>query len=196
MGGVLALWLGLAAGGCAARSHVATPDEIERLREAAGLSTSGRLTLKGPEGRLSARVVIGVARPDSLRIEIPAGAGLRFLLVSRRGLLRADLPGDDAMYEGPATREVVQGLFGIDIEPADLVEAILGASKKALPSSWRFGALGPSKVTIHGPDSTKLTLTIDDSRLESPPDRAFEFGPPRRLVWSLLEMSSRLGLRR
>ena len=61
---------------------------------------------------------MGARRPDSLRIEIPAAVGLRFLLVSRDGALRADLPGEDAMFEGPQTPEVMNELFGIEVEHA------------------------------------------------------------------------------
>ena len=100
--GVVAL-LAMSLSGCAARGHIATPGEMALLRATDGLSSAGRITLEGPGGKVSARVVFGVARPDSLRIEIPAGTGLRFLLVSKEGRLRAVLPGDDAMLEGPAT---------------------------------------------------------------------------------------------
>lgn len=188
--------LGLFGAGCSARGHIATPEEIGSLQRAEGLSASGRLTVSGPNGKLSTRVIFGVARPDFLRIEIPAGTGLRFLLVSRQGTLRADLPGDDAMFVGPGTKEVVNSLFGIDIEPADLVSAILGTPPKSLTAGWRFGDSLPTQVTIRGSNSTKLILNLDEPLLESPDGRAFDFGPPRAHSWTMEEMSTRLGLRR
>ena len=66
-----------------------------------------------------------MARPDSLRIEIPAGpASASFWCPGTGGFART-FRGDDAMFEGPATREVMDGLFGIDLAPDDLVGAIL-----------------------------------------------------------------------
>lgn len=168
---------------------------MAQLRQGSGLSSSGRITLSSPQGRFSARVVFGVARPDSLRIEIPAGTGLRFLLVARDGALRADLPGDDAMFEGPGTSEVMNGLFGIDLRPKDLVDAILGSPPRSLRVGWRFERSAPSQVTIHGSNATKLSLTLDDAEIEPPADKAFEVGPPRLHSWTLREMSDRLGLR-
>ncbi len=169
---------------------------MARLKEARGLSASGRLTLSGPQGRFSARVVIGVARPDSLRIEIPSGAGLRFLLITREGRLRADLPGDDAMFEGPATGEIMNRLFGIDVEAKDLVGALLGSPPPSMNVTWRFELAQPAQVTLEGSNRTKLSLTVDDPEVESPADRAFAFPPPRARSWTVGEMSDRLGLRR
>jgi len=183
-------------GACATRGHIATPDEMAVLEKAGGLSSAGRITLEGPKGKFSARVVFGVARPDSLRIEIPAGTGLRFLLVAREGRLRADLPGDEAMFEGPATSEVMNGLFGIDLAPGDLVGAILGAPPESLRVAWRFERSQPAQMTIRGSNDTRLTLSLDDPEVRLPRPQAFDFGPPRKEAWTLREMSDRLGLTR
>lgn len=190
---LLAGWSAVA---CAARGHLATPEEMARLRETTGLVTSGRITLQGPAGRFSTRVVLGVARPDSLRIEIPAGAGLRFLLVARDGRLRADLPQDDAMFEGPATNEVMDRLFGIDVDPKALVAAILGSPPATFSADWRFDRARPVRITLRDARGSKLTLNLDDPETEAPAERAFTFGPPRGESWTLEEMSSRLGLKR
>ena len=190
---LLAAWSALA---CAARGHVATPEEMARLGEISGLVTSGRITLEGPAGRFSTPVVLGLARPDSLRIEIPAGAGLRFLLVAKDGRLRADLPQDDAMFEGPGTSEVMGRLFGIDVEPKSLVAAILGNPPTGFSVDWRFDRSRPVRVTLRDAKGSKLTLTLDDPETGAPAERAFTFGPTRRESWTLEEMSSRLGLKR
>lgn len=166
------------------------------LQATAGLSASGQITLKGPGGRVGTRVVLGVVRPDSLRLEIPDGGGLRFLLVCRNGTLRADLPRDGVVFEGPATREVMRGLFGIDLHPEDLVGAILGGSPAGFSVRWRFERSLPTQVTIQGPDATQLALTLDDPEIEAPPARAFDSGPIRGERVTLDEMSARLGLRR
>ena len=188
--------LAMSLGACATRGHVATPDEMALLAKAGGLSSAGRITLEGPKGKFSARVVFGVARPDSLRIEIPAGTGLRFLLVAKDGKLRADLPGDEAMFEGPATSEVMKALFGIDLAPQDLVGAILGSPPDSLSVSWRFERSLPARTTIRGSNDTRLTLNLDDPEIRLPGSRAFDFGPPRKSSWTLREMSDRLGLTR
>jgi hypothetical protein len=180
--------------GCAARGHVATPQELAVLKAAPGLSASGRLSLRGPQGHFSARLIFGVAKPESLRIEIPAGAGLRFLLIAREGRLRAELPQDDAMYEGPATSAVMKALFGIELDPKDLVGAILGSPPVTLRVGWRFDQTRPSGMTLFGPNETRLTLNLEDPDLQAPGPSAFMFGPPRNERWTLSEMSERLGL--
>jgi hypothetical protein len=188
--------LAVSVSACAARGHLATPLDLAGLERTDGLSSAGRITLQGPRGKFSARVVFGVARPDALRLEIPAGAGLRFLLVARDGRLRADLPGDDAMFEGPATPEVMNGLFGIDLAPGDLVAAILGSPPASLDASFRFERSLPAQMTLRGANQTRLTLNFDEPEIQSPPSGAFDFGPPRARAWSLREMSDRLGLTR
>lgn len=193
---VAALLLAAAAGACAARGHVATPADLASLREASGLSAGGRIELSGPQGRVRARLVFGVARPDALRIEIPAGAGLRFLLVARDGRLRADLPPDDAMYEGPATAAVMDQLFGIDVAPSDLVAAILGTPPDALRTSWRFDQGHPARLLVERPGGGRLVLSFEDPETEAPAPNAFDFGPARGRRWTLSEMSARLGLKR
>ena len=190
-----ALILAFSVSACATHGRIATPGEVALLQQAGGLSASGRITLSGSQGRLSAGLVFGVARPDSLRIEIPAGSGLRFLLIAKAGRLRADLPQDDAMFEGPATSAVMSSLFGIDLDPQDLVAAILGAPPTSLKVGWRFERTRPSQITIHGSNGTRLTLNLSDSEIQAPLDEAFSFGPPRNQAWTLAEMSERLGLR-
>lgn len=180
--------------GCAARGHIATPVELATLRQAKGLSASGRLTLSGPRGKATARVIFGAAPPDSLRVEIPSGASLRFLLVTRGGRLRADLPPDNAMFEGPATAATMKDLFGIDLAPEDLVAALLGSPPRTVAGLWRFERSRPSELTLTGADGTKLKLTLDDPSTDAVSDQAFAFGPARPQSLSRAEMSRRLGL--
>lgn len=187
-----ALWFAA----CAARGHVATPDEMALLLESRGLSASGRLTLAGPGGRFSTPLVFGAARPDFLRIEIPAGSGLRFLLVTGNGELRADFPEDDATFRGNGTKEVMSELFGIELSPADLVAAILGSPPPPLSVRFRFEERLPVQLLIRDARGARLTLTLDEREMSAPRPEAFAFGPPRGRSWTLKEMSSRLGLRR
>ena len=122
--------------------------------------------------------------------------GLRFLLLAKNERLRADLPPDEAMFEGPATPEVMNGLFGIDLRPSDLVAAILGSPPRSLDVSWRFENSRPVRMTIRGANDTRLTLSLDEPEMAAPRPEAFDFGPPRRQTWTLREMSDRLGLTR
>lgn len=193
-GAALFLALAFLTSGCAARGHIASPVEISKLKATNGLSASGKLTLSGPRGRFSARVVFGVAVNDSLRIEIPGGAGLRFLLIAHDGKLRADLPEDDAMFEGAASSAVMQDLFGIDLAPRDLVAALVGSPPADLAVDWRFEKDSPVQVTMQKGEDAKLSITLDSPELSPPPATAFAFGPPRRESWTLRQMSDRLGL--
>lgn len=186
--------ISLFAEGCAARGHIATPDEMARLKASPGLSASGRLTLQGPRGKFSAPVVFGVARPGSVRIEIPSGTGLRFLLVATDGRLRADLPGDDAMFEGPGTAEIMDRLFGVGLTPEDLVGALLGDPVESVRVVWRFERTRPAHIAIESANGSKLSLTVDDPEIAVPSEQAFSFGPPRLRSWTIGEMSERLGL--
>ena len=186
----------LAGAGCAARGRIATPDEMARLTATDGFSAAGQIALAGPGGRFRTRVVIGVARPDALRIEIPSGSGLRFLLVTNGGKLRADLPPDDAMYEGPATSAVMDALFGVAFDPRDLVAALLGDAPPGIVTTWRFNRGQPARVSMKDGRGRELTLSVDESELQAPNARAFLFGPARRHTTSLTEMAETLGLKR
>jgi len=192
----LVIAIAIVSSGCAARGRIATPDEMARLGQANGLSASGQIALSGPGGRFRTRIVIGVARPGSLRLEIPAGSGLRFLLVTNGGRLRADLPQDDATYEGPATSQVMDALFGVAFDPKDLVAAILGDSPEGLAAAWRFDRGQPAQVSMNDVHGKKLTLNFEESDLQTPDSRAFTFGAARSRSITLAEMAERLGLKR
>ena len=154
------------------------------------------MTLSSPRGSFSARVVFGVAASDSLRIEIPGGSGLRFLLICNDGRLRADLPEDDAMFEGVATGEVMNELFGIDLAPKDLIAALLGSAPPSLRVDWRFDRSKPAHVSMAKSTVARLSLALDDPETSAPSATAFVFGPPRENRWTLQQMSERLGLKR
>ncbi len=100
------------------------------------------------------------------------------------------------MYEGPATAEVMERLFGIELDPKALVGAVLGAPPERFQLNWRFNKALPAQVTIESPLGATLALTLKDPEIEAPAVRAFAFGPPRGRAWTLEEMSSRLGLTR
>ena len=184
------------AAGCAARGHVATPDELALLREASGLSASGKITLSGPGGRFSTRMLIGVAKPDLVRLEIPAGTGLRFRLITNGETLLADLPGEAVFFRGASSRGVLEALFGVEIEPRDLVAAVLGNQPTDFRTAWRFDRALPVHMKIDGREGRALAMSLDDTELAAPSAEAFVVDPPRSSPVSLEEMSSRLGLRR
>ena len=100
------------------------------------------------------------------------------------------------MFEGPGTTEVMNLLFGIDLEPKDLVNAILGSPAESLNVGWRFERTLPVQVTIRGSNATRLTLSLDEAEVQLPRSQAFDFGPPRGSAWTIREMADRLGLTR
>ena len=181
--------------GCAARGHVATPAEMAGLRASSGLTASGKITLRGPRGRFSTRVLFGVDRAGSLRLEIPAGAGLRFLLVCRGDRLRAELPQEGASYEGEASAEVMSRLFGIDLAPRDLANAILGEAAAEVDARWRFDRGQPAALSLRRGE-TSLPLTLADPETEAPGPDAFALRPIQGALLSLDDMAARLGLTR
>jgi hypothetical protein len=141
-------------------------------------------------------LVFGAARPDFLRIEIPAGTGLRFLLVTGNGELRADFPEDDATFKGLGTKEVMSELFGIELSPADMVSAILGSPPPPLSVRFRFERGLPVQLIIRDARDAQLTMSLDEGEMSPPGPEAFEFPSPRARAWTLKEMSTRLGLHR
>jgi hypothetical protein len=100
------------------------------------------------------------------------------------------------MFEGPATRDTMDDLFGIDIEPEDLAGALLGSPPRNMTVTWRFDRDLPAQVILGGSKAGKLSLTLDNPEVEPPPARAFFFGSPRGRSLTLREMSDRLGLKR
>ena len=192
----IALGVAFAAAGCAARGRIANPSEVRELQQAGGLSASGQLTLSGPSGRIRTRVVLGMARPDALRIEIPAGASLRFLLTTNDGQLSAVLPLEGVRYDGEASPMVMSTLFGIDFGPQALVASALGGTDPGLDASWRFDRGAPSEIVLTGRSGGSLKLALDDVELVPPPPMAFRPSESGALSVSLDEMSRRLGLRR
>ena len=68
----------------------------------------------------------------------------------------------------------------------NIVESVIGGAYEVLDGFTR----------IVDERESMQALTLNDAETESPAAQAFEFGPPRGHLWTLLDMSERLGLRR
>jgi hypothetical protein len=154
--------MGLTAPWCAPRGRIATPAELARLKAAPGFVGSGQLRVSSPLGRFRAPILIGVARPDRIRLEVLAGPGASFVLVSRDGLLGAEYPVARARFEGKGDRSTIASLFGASLAPDELVGALLGAPPpRARFYEWRFESGAPRNVRLHLSDGSRLDFILD-----------------------------------
>lgn len=107
-------------------------------------SLSAEMGLSGKVGKtkLRGRAIVGVARPNSIRLEALAPFGPPvFILASRGGEATLLLPRDDRVLRNAAPEAIVEALAGVRIDPASLGSALAGcAIDGATPSSARsFG---------------------------------------------------------
>ena len=100
-------------------------------------------------------------RPGDLRIEVPTAAGLRLVVVTRDGALTAVFPKERAIYEGKADPEVLKALVGVDLNPGEIMDLVVGAGSprlKDLRVAW--GAELPREVEATLPDGTRLKAKL------------------------------------
>jgi hypothetical protein len=100
------------------------------------------------------------------------------------------------MFEGPATTEVMNDLFGIDLSPKDLVLALLDQPSASVSVEWRFDQGKPVRVVVRRSQDAQLSLALDDPEMAQPQATAFDFSADRKTAWTLAQMSDRLGLTR
>ena len=96
--------LALAAAACAGRPLPPSPEVVAAARTAPTYSARLKVSLRGPDVRARARVLLAFQRPDSLRLELPGPGGARLIAVTREGRLTAVFPGERAVYAGRAHR--------------------------------------------------------------------------------------------
>jgi hypothetical protein len=115
-------------------------------RECAAVRTlTAELALSGRAGRakLRGRVLIGVARPASIRIEglAPFGAPM-FILVADRGRATLLLPRDNRVLRDTPPAAIVEALTGVPLGPDELRAALggCGVPVAAAASGRRYGA--------------------------------------------------------
>jgi hypothetical protein len=163
--------------GCATWSP--PPPRVAAAAAATGsYSASLRVSVKGPEVRGRSRVLLAFRRPDAMRIEIPGPSGARLVAVVRGDRLTAVLPAERAVFEGRAEREDLGALLGVDLDPAELMDVLVGtAPPDAREYRARWGEVLPRKVEAVLADGTRLKATVDDAEKDvSLPEAAFD--PP------------------
>lgn len=150
--------------GCASAPPTPAPDLISRIQATRSISARLRLSLKGPELRGRAGVLLGFERPDALRVEIPGPAGARLIAVTRNGRLAAAFPGDHAFFESAATPEALDALLGVGLAPNEVMDLLVGVPSPRLRAyRARWGLLGPRNIEATLPDGARLKVTVEDA---------------------------------
>ena len=164
------------AAGCASGPRLAPPAVAERARAAATYSGSLRVSLRGPEFRGRARVLVGFRRPDAVRIEVPGPTGPRLVAVIREGPLAAVFPADRAFFHGRATPEDLAALLGVALAPDELIDLLVGVRSPRLRAyDVRWGPALPREIDAVLPDGSRLKARVDDAEVGMAlPAAAFE----------------------
>ncbi len=121
---------------------------------------TAELGLSGRVGRtkLRGRAIVGVARPDSIRLEALAPFGPPvFILAAHGGKATLLLPRDDRVLQDAAPDAIVEALAGVRIDPASLGSALAGcAIDRPAPTSARI--LGDRWIAIDAGEGRTVFL--------------------------------------
>jgi len=161
-------------------------------------SLTAELAVTGSVGgqRVRGHMIVGVARPASVRLEAaaPFGAPL-FIFVARGTDATLLLPRDERALEHGRPDEVLDAVAGVPLDPVDLRAVLTGCalapdpSEASQPSAdWRIVPDGPGHLYLHreGPTGPwrvaaavrPSTASADGWRAEY---RAFQDGLPREV---------------
>lgn len=145
----------------------ASPDALSHFGEATRVCSSVRtlaaeVAVSGRAGgtRLRGRLIAGLERPGSVRIEAPAPFGAPVFVLAARGD-RAVLyfPRDERVLDEASVAEVLDALAGIRRHAADLHALLSGCLVAARqPSDGRIAAGGWARVELGGGVSAFLRL--------------------------------------
>ncbi|HZR25791.1 MAG TPA: hypothetical protein VFA59_19485 [Vicinamibacterales bacterium] len=106
--------------------------------------------------KIRGRMLAGVARPSSARIEAPApfGAPL-FIFVARGDEATLLLPRDDRVLQHGKPEAVLEAVAGVPLDPAALRAALTGCAQaadageaRALGDDWRVLRDGPTQIYL------------------------------------------------
>ena len=122
-------------------------------------SMTAELAVTGSVGgqRIRGRMIVGVARPGSVRIEAaaPFGAPL-FIFVARGGEATLLLPRDDRILEHGKPADVLEAIAGVPLDPVDLRAVLTGcavapdaAEAQQSGSDWRIVPDGQGRIYLH-----------------------------------------------
>lgn len=170
--------LGLLAGAGCASLAPPPPGAPEAALRAPTYSASLRVSLKGPTLRARTAAIVAFRRPDALRVEVPGPAGPRVVAVTRNARLTAVFPGSRAVFIADATASSFEALFGIGLEPAEVMDLLVGRASPRLRSyEAGWGAALPRTVRATLPDGGRLSLSVDAPEAGAAlPEAAFD--PP------------------
>ena len=139
------------------------PDAREALAEATAAcqsitALSAEIAVSGSAAgrRLRARLLTGVARPGSARIEAvaPFGAPL-FIFVARGNDATLLLPRDDRVLEHGRPAAVLEAVAGVPLDPIELRSTLTGCAVAAdvegarqIGDDWRVIPDGPTEIYL------------------------------------------------
>jgi hypothetical protein len=122
-------------------------------------SITGEIGISGSvEGRrLRARVLAGLASPESVRLEAVAPFGQPFFIfVARSGNATLLLPRDGRVLERGSPQAVLEAIAAVPLDAAALREALTGCTDlsetgtvRALNEDWRMVSAGTREVYLH-----------------------------------------------
>ena len=160
----VALLLTVLSSGCATASLPPPAGIAARAREALSYRARLRVSLKGPGVRARTAALVAFRRPDGLRIEVPGPTGPRLLAVARGGRLAAVFPSERAVYAGNARAGELQALLGVALEPAEVMDLLVGVPSSRL-RSYRavWGPAMPRRIEATLPDGGKIKVTVEEA---------------------------------
>jgi hypothetical protein len=137
------------------------------------------VSLRGPELRARTAAIVAFRRPDALRVEVPGPTGPRVVAVARDGRLAAVFPASRAWFRAEATRASFESLFGIALEPGEVMDLLVGVPSprlRAYQAGW--SAELPRNIVATLPDGGRLKIDVDDAETGVDlAERAFEAPP-------------------
>jgi hypothetical protein len=144
-----------------------TPQAVARARAAQSYSGRVRVSLRARDFRARTPVLIALARPDMLRVEVPGPAGARLVTVAGGGQLVAVFPAERAVFRGAASALDLEALLGVALTPAEVLDLLLGQPPPRLAryeARWKDGL--PIRVEATLPDGARLTATVEEAELD------------------------------
>lgn len=160
------LAMGLGVSGCAARRFTAPTDagapfpDFAQVHASVSTSCAGVRTFQGELGlsgrvgdeRLRVRVVAGLARPASLRLDAVAPFGPPvFMLAVREGTAILLLPRAGRVVRGASAGELLGALIGVNLSPEDLLAILTGCVvPRPRAAAGRLHADGIATVDLDG----------------------------------------------
>ncbi len=140
------------------------PGVPEAARGATSYSASLRVSLRGPTLRARTAAIVAFRRPDALRVEVPGPAGPRVVAVASAGRLTAVFPRDRAVFGAEASRDSFDALFGISLDPGEVMDLLIGAPSprlRAYEAGW--GHALPRRIRATLPDGARLEVQVDEA---------------------------------